>query len=249
MDWVKTFYSKQNEWFGIYLGKIEESHHKRAWLVQEFGQLNAAVNILELGAGGGQTAAAIANLGHNVTMIELLPDSVECARAFAAQVKNGSLTVVEGDFYETDFEPVFDLICYFDSFGIGSDDDQKRLLGRINSWLKPGGKVIIEIGSTWFWARVAGKEIDLGGAMRSYDFDCNGSRLIDKWWLPENPDEVYFQSLRCYTPADLEMLLSDSKLKLLEIMPAGTIDFEIMEFVEQAELENAMTYFVLLEKY
>jgi hypothetical protein len=138
---------------------------------------------------------------------------------------------------------------YFDSFGIGSDDDQKRLLGRINSWLKPGGKVIIEIGSTWFWARAAGKEIDLGGAMRSYDFDCNGSRLIDKWWLPENPDEVYFQSLRCYTPADLEMLLSDSKLKLLEIMPAGTIDFEIMEFVEQADLENAMTYFVLLEKH
>jgi SAM-dependent methyltransferase len=249
MDWVKEFYSKQNEWFGIYLGKIEESHHKRAWLVQEFGQLTGAASILELGAGGGQTAAAIANLGHKVTMIELLPDSVECARDFAAQVKNGSLTVVEGDFYETDFEPVFDLICYFDSFGIGSDEDQRRLLGRINSWLKPGGKVVIEIGSTWFWARAAGKEIDLGGAMRAYDFDCRGSRLIDKWWLPENPDEVYFQSLRCYTPADLEMLLIGSKLNLLEIMPAGTIDFEIMEFVEQAELENAMTYFVLLEKY
>jgi SAM-dependent methyltransferase len=249
MDWVKEFYSKQNEWFGIYLGKIEESHHKRAWLVQEFANLSTAVNILELGAGGGQTAAAIANLGHKVTMVELLVESADCARNFAAQVKNGSLEVIQGDFYETEFNPVFDLICYFDSFGIGSDLDQIRLLKRINSWLKPNGKVIIEIGSTWFWARAAGKEIDLGVAIRAYDFDYIGCRLIDKWCLEENPNEVYHQSLRCYTPADFEMLLKDSGLKLVGIKPGGTIDFEIMEFVEKSELENAMTYFVLLEKF
>ena len=128
MDWVKTFYSKQNEWFGIYLGKIEESHHKRAWLVQEFGQLRGTANVLELGAGGGQTAAAIANLGHKVTMIELLHDSVECAQNFATELKQGSLDVIEGDFYEIDFEPVFDLICYFDSFGIVRDVCQNHLL-------------------------------------------------------------------------------------------------------------------------
>jgi protein-L-isoaspartate O-methyltransferase len=77
MDWVKEFYSKQNEWFAIYLGKIDESHHKRAWLVQEMGRLKTRSKILELGAGGGQTAAAMANLGHDVTMIELLPDSAK----------------------------------------------------------------------------------------------------------------------------------------------------------------------------
>ena len=248
MEWVKEFYSKQNEWFGIYLGEIEESHHKRAWLVQEFGKLHSSVKILELGAGGGQTAAAIANLGHTVTMIELLPDSSECARDLALQVKNGSLEVIEGDFYKTDFEPEFDLICYFDSFGIGNDDDQKILLSRINSWLKPKGKVIIEIGASWFWARASGKEFDIGAAMRAYEFDCIGSRLIDKWWLPEKPEEVYSQSLRCYTPADFEMLLKGSGLKLVEILPGGTIDFEIMEFVEKSTIENAMTYFVLLDK-
>lgn len=246
MDWVREFYSKQNEWFGIYLGNIEESHHKRAWLVQELADLKSKIKILELGAGGGQTAAAMANLGHDVTMIELLHESAECAQKLARELRNGSLSVVEGDFYKYDFQPEFDLICYFDSFGIGSDDDQKILLKRIQSWLKPNGKVIIEIGATWFWARAAGKEIDLGGAMRSYDFDPIGSRLIDRWWLPENPKEVYAQSLRCYTPADLKMLLDDSGLIIKELLPGGTIDFEIMEFVEKSELENAMTYFVLL---
>jgi hypothetical protein len=44
------------------------------------------------------------------------------------------------------------------------------------------------------------------------------------------------------------MLFIDSGLKLLDILPGGTIDFEIMEFVEKSELENAMTYFVLLNK-
>jgi SAM-dependent methyltransferase len=248
MDWVKEFYSKQNEWFGVYLGKVDESHHKRAWLVQDMASIRGKANVLELGAGGGQTAAAIANLGHNVTMIELLPESVSCAEKIAAEVQQGSLKVILGDFYVTDFEPIFDVICYFDSFGIGTDSDQRMLLKRVASWLKTDGVAIIEVGATWYWARSAGIEMDLGGGMRCYGFDPVGCRLIDKWWLPENPEESYSQSLRCYTPADLEMLLEGTGLKVDEIKPGGKVDFEIMEFIEKAELNEAMTYLVRLSK-
>lgn len=248
MDWVKEFYSKQNEWFAIYLGKIDESHHKRAWLVQEMGRLKTRSKILELGAGGGQTAAAMANLGHDVTMIELLPDSAKNAVQLASDLKNGSLEVIEGDFYDVHLNGKFDLICYFDSFGIGQDDDQRRLLKRVANWLKPDGFALIEVGATWFWARAAGKIMDLGGGMRSYDFDPLASRLIDRWWLPENPVEVYAQSLRCYTPADYSLLLEGTGLKVEEIKPGGKIDFEIFEFIEKAEIQEAMTFFTLLSK-
>jgi SAM-dependent methyltransferase len=163
-------------------------------------------------------------------------------------LKNGSLEVIEGDFYDVHLNDKFDLICYFDSFGIGQDDDQRRLLKRVANWLKPDGFALIEVGATWFWARAAGKIMDLGGGMRSYDFDPLASRLIDRWWLPENPDEVYAQSLRCYTPADYNLLLEGTGLKVEEIKPGGKIDFEIFEFIEKAEIQEAMTFFTLLSK-
>jgi SAM-dependent methyltransferase len=249
MDWVKTFYSKQNEWFGVYLGPVDAPHHRRAFLIEEMGQLEQPAKILELGAGGGQTAAALANLGHEVTMIELLEESVECALELANQIWKGSIHPIQGDFYEYDFEPEFDLICYFDSFGIGEDADQRRLLKRIASWLKPQGSAIIEIGSTWHWAGPAnGFEMDLGGGMRAYSFDAENCRLIDRWWLPENPEEVYHQSLRCYTPADLKLLLEGTGLKMTKIQAGGTVDYENLKFREHASLAESMTYFVRLEK-
>jgi len=249
MDWVETFYSKQNEWFGVYLGPVEEDHHKRAWLIQEMADLIEPSRILELGAGGGQTAAAMANLGHEVTMIELLPDSVAHAKKLAVEMKKRSMHVLQGDFYKIDFEEQFDVICYFDSFGIGEDADQRQLLQRISDWLSPQGVAIIEIGATWFWSGPAnGMTMDLGGGMRSYTYDAMTCRLIDKWWLPEKPEEMYYQSLRCYTPADLQLLLENTGLQLESIKAGGRVDYEAVEFIEQAELENCMTYYVRLSK-
>ena len=249
MEWVKTFYSKQNEWFGIYLGSVNESHHKRAWLIQDFAGLNKRSAILELGAGGGQTAIALANLGHLVSMVELLPESVKNAKNLAAQNNlTEAVKIIQGDFYEVDFDEKFDVICYFDSFGIGSDMDQVLLLERISAWLTSEGIAIIEVGSTWFWSKINNTELDLGAAIRRYDFDFIGSRLIDSWYLPENPEEKYAQSLRCYTPADFELLLQNTDLFIEDLMPGGTIDLEIMEFVEKAELPDAMTYYVKLKK-
>ncbi len=247
MNWVKEFYNIQNNWFGIYLGPVGEEHHKRAWRVQEFAKLKTRVKVLELGAGGGQTAIALANLGHDVTMIELLSDSCEHARTLKSDLKNGSLRVIEGDFYQVDLAEKFDLVCYFDSFGIGTDHEQQILLKRMASWLKDNGQVIIEVGSTNFWVKAAGFEMDLGAGMRKYEFDSQECRLIDKWWLPENTSDVYYQSLRCYSPVDFKLLLEGTGLKLTDIQTGGTIDFENMEFLENADWDSAMTYYTLLE--
>ena len=90
--------------------------------------------------------------------------------------------------------------------------------------------------------------MDLGAGLRKYEFDCYESRLVDYWWLPENPDEKYFQSLRCYTPADFKLLLEKTGLVLKEIKAGGTIDFDNFEFLENSTLNEAMTYFVILSK-
>ncbi|MCH2021729.1 MAG: class I SAM-dependent methyltransferase [Saprospiraceae bacterium] len=247
MDWVKEFYTCQNEWFGVYLVDVEERHRERAKLIHKLSD-NSEKMILELGAGGGQTSIALAESGHDVTMIELLESSTNHARKLAEKMKI-NIEIINNDFYRHEFEQQYDLICYFDSFGIGNDNDQRRLLKRIYSWLKPKGCAVIEIGSSLYWGGVArGKSMDLGNCMRQYDFDANNCRLIDQWWRKAYPKNIVNQSLRCYTPADLKLLLEGTGLKLVTIHPGGKIDYEIPEFIENAPLEEAMTFYVKLTK-
>jgi len=247
MNWVKTFYTSQNDWFGIYLGAVEDSHHERAALVEAMLP-QANQKILELGAGGGQTAIALAMLGHEVTMIELLEESAKYAQLLSDKM-DVPVRVIQGDFYEENFEPIFDTVCYFDSFGIGTDADQRRLLQRIASWLKPTGKALIEVGSSTYWGGIAkGKTMDLGDGIRQYDFDVTEARLIDRWWRKSAPEEVVYQSLRCYTPADLALLLEGTGLRIVQIQAGGMVDYEAMEFIPSATIQEAMTYYALLEK-
>ena len=116
MDWVKEFYSCQNDWFGVYLTDINQSHQDRVDLI------NSAINqphskVLELGAGGGQTAVALAKQGYQVTMIELLQRSVQHAHKLN-DIHQQSVKIIQGDFYQYSTSDQFDIVCYFDSFGI-----------------------------------------------------------------------------------------------------------------------------------
>jgi SAM-dependent methyltransferase len=259
MNWVKDFYSKQNEWLGIYLGEIEEMHHQRALLLHDYIQSQpqcpepSQIRVLELGAGGGQTAVALAQFGYDITTVELLADSAQHAQALAqSHDVQANMQVLQGDFYDIEL-PLnhYQLIYYFDSFGIGSDDDQQRLLRRIAAWLdkkQAYSRTVIEIGSTSYWGATArGRSMDLGDCQRSYDFDAFESRLLDHWHRHENPQEVYSQSLRCYMPADLRLLLRTTGLQLLGAQAGGKVDYNAMNFVaHDVPLAECMTYYALM---
>jgi len=44
--------------------------------------------------------------------------------------------------YDVDIGGPFDAVCYWDGFGIGDDQDQRRLLRRIAGWLAPDGRAL-----------------------------------------------------------------------------------------------------------
>lgn len=92
MDWVEEFYAQQHKWSGVYAGGIGDVHRRRVRLMEQWsspvessssvseerasfeGRAGAAPRrVLELGAGGGQFAAAAADAGYDVTAIELIP--------------------------------------------------------------------------------------------------------------------------------------------------------------------------------
>jgi methylase of polypeptide subunit release factors len=66
VDWVREFYNREDEWAGVFRDGIDAFHRERA-LAGRRG------HVLELGCGGGQTAAAIAEVGHTVVALDLNP--------------------------------------------------------------------------------------------------------------------------------------------------------------------------------
>lgn len=244
-SWVRDFYAKQNEWAGVSRDPITDMHRRNADLVHRRtgGKIGT---VLELGAGGGQNAAALADLGYSVTAVELVPAVAENARKLALQPRKGYVTVIVDDFYEVDLSDRFDVVCYWDGFGIGSDDDQRRLLRRIAGWLLPGGFALIEVYTPWYWAKASGRETQFGGVCRRYGFDADGSRMPDTWWPVGREAEAVTQSLRCYSPADLQPLLKDTGLSLESVEPRGAYDTARDRFVEDAPLEESMQYLAKL---
>ncbi|WP_284140693.1 class I SAM-dependent methyltransferase [Virgibacillus sp. LDC-1] len=246
MNWVNNFYEKQ---FSILKdGSKITAYHKN--LVTELEkQVNKPIQtILELGAGSGELAITAAQEGYHVTAIELIPSIVKHMEEQAKQTNlNGSLTPICGDFYTVDVPASFDVVLYLDGFGVGSDQDQKRLLQRIASWLKPDGCALIDIYSPWYWIKAAGQQMKIGEAFRKYDYDSEEMRMIDTWWT-DSEEEAFYQSLRCYGPADLKLLLENTGLELVGFIPGGGLDYDTMEYHEKLPLNEAMSYRVKLMK-
>jgi SAM-dependent methyltransferase len=220
MEWVRDFYEKQYAW----------SDWKARWADLDLDEPGVAAHvavvgrmsgpgekrILELGSGVGKLAAALAHAGHTVVAIDLIEELVEHTRRLATDVHEGSLQGIAGDFYEIELDARFDVVAYFDGFGIGTDDDQRQLLRRISEWLTSEGCALIDVFSPWYWANAAGEEEFPKGSGVWYrdSFDAEGSRMVEEMWREGHEDLVVAQSLRCYSPADLRLLIAGTGLDL-----------------------------------
>ena len=245
MDWMPGFYRRQFELLDAADPlMISPLHRELAASVLQIAMPPARV--LEPGAGGGQVAAALADLGFDVVAIELLPEIAARAQELASTPRAGSMTVLQGDFYVIELSGTFDVVAYWDGFGIGSDADQRVLLGRVREWLSPGGQALIEVYTPWYWAQSAGRSMVVATSVRRYDFDGCGSRMLDTWWSVDDVAYTVTQSLRCYAPADLELLLEGTGLRLISVTPGGYYDDSTGRYETTAPMERAMSYVATL---
>ena len=247
MNWVKAFYEKQHQWGNVYSGEVEAWNRDKAKSIMLPDQ-ESPYRILELGCGGGQLAVALADLGHEVVAIDMNSDAILNARRLAATRPNAQLMLVEGDFYSFNPEEPFDVVCYFDGFGIGTDEDQRRLLHRIVTWLRKEGRAFIEVYTPWYWKRVAGTLMEWHDVSRRVEFDSTGSRMLDTWWQTGHPDDAVTQSLRCYSLGDLQSLLDGIELIRVGFLSGGSYDHETKTFHSTVRLEDAMQYMAILER-
>jgi hypothetical protein len=74
------------------------------------------------------------------------------------------------------------------------------------------------------------------------DFEVVGSRLLESLWsVSEDEAQAVTQSLRCYSPADLQLLVEGSGLVLDKIE-----SYEAEDHQKQVPLKQAMLYLAKL---
>jgi len=241
MEWTHHFYQRQNDLTGIYTGDIQDRHSQKADLIKQHHP--TAKTVLELGAGGGQMACASALAGYDVTAIELTSSLANHAQNLANQHHIKNLKLLNDDFYTVALSKKFDVITYWDGFGIGTDNDQIRLLKRCASWLKPHGLILMDIMTPWYWSQANGQTMTFGEAQRRYDFDAEMCRMLDTWWHTDSPEDKITQSLRCYSPADLRLLLQNTELQVINIAETGgAVDYATGNYSPHVDLNQAMSY-------
>lgn len=131
----------------------------------------------------------------------------------------------------------YDVVAYWNGFGTGDDKDQRRLLRRVaNEWLRPDGIAILDAFNPTWWARLSSepKFHDECKAWQQTRFDPAFSRFVDAWWPDDGSEAAIEQSIRCYSPVDLTLLLEGTGLRI--------------ESLEISELESAYSYLVVLKK-
>jgi SAM-dependent methyltransferase len=255
LEWVKDFYTQAGIWWGPDPQELGV-HETRVKTVERLCGPGLK-RILELGAGPGATAAAMADAGHSVVAIELSPTRAQYARDLAKIPRLGSLTVLEADFYNVELNRRFDIICCWETFGIGRDGDQRRLLERMaHDWLDPQGCVLMDVYNPTKPIREAGTERRLSplkgvpGSVEMINrctFDALQCRWIDEWQPVAEPDKTLAQSIRCYTPVDFKLLLEGSGLSVKHMEVDGkSLAFDDDAIITSGPLMDAWCYLVQL---
>lgn len=241
--WTESFYPQQDALTGCYTAPIHPFHTALASRVT--AQLGRPGTLLELGAGGGQFAVSAALLGHAVTALDLWAGAGEFTRRLA-RTQGVNVEVVTGSFYDAPLPRTFDAVCYWDGFGIGKDAEQRHLLTRLHDWLAPAGTGFVEVYTPWYWARHAGFTRQDEAYTQGYGFEADGCRMTDTY-TPAAGDPIT-QSLRCYSPADLRLLLAGTGLTLTGLWPGGEYDPGTRTWHPEVPLARAQSYTALLTR-
>ena len=247
MEWAKQFYKQQ-----FLLSKMEYEGMSHSYYLDEVEKVSEQFGkpfhkVLEIGAGVGYLANALASQEKDITTIELVDELV----AFAKKNSTAPVRILCGDFYEIDVPGPFDCILYIDGFGVGEDTDQLRLLKRIHHWLKDDGYALIDIYEPNYWRHIYKGQmmpVKNSSVARQYDFDENTARLSDTWWHTELDLGKWTQSLKCYTPQQIHALCQQANLDIVGYFPGGEMNFETWSYYEPASLDYCISYRIKLKK-
>ncbi len=223
---TETWYK---DWFGqdylkVYPHRDESEARRQVDFVEKNLPLKSGYRILDLGCGNGRHAIEMSNRGHNVTCLDLSAVLLNLARTKTPE-KNCCVRFVRADMRHLPFDEKFDaVVSFFTTFGYFESDEQNlATLRSIEHVLKPGGLFMQDYMNKPYVLNNlvqadsrSSTDVDVLQE-RSYDFERG--RVEKKITLKEGSDvREYFESVRLYTMAELEQLLTQTKLRLNRVL-------------------------------
>lgn len=136
---LENHLSQEHDWASRKLSVIERQVD---WIAR---QLPAGAQILDLGCGPGFYTQRLAQRGFHCTGVDFSPASVQWARE---QAKSAGLKI---DYHEQDVrqylpDTTYDFIMMtFGELNVFCVEDARALLQQCAQWLKPGGKLLLEV--------------------------------------------------------------------------------------------------------
>ena len=114
------------------------------WIVSHFG-IDSTKSIIDFGCGPGLYTSLLAKSKADVTGVDFSKRSIEYARKDADQ-KKLSITYHQDDYLEFETDKKFDLVTMiFCDYCALSPEQRKSLLTKMYRFLKPGGKVLLDV--------------------------------------------------------------------------------------------------------
>ena len=201
----------------------EQTKKEVEFLIRELG-LRPPMNVLDLACGYGRHANRLAEIGCDVTGVDLTPGFLEIARKEAEEMGvSDKVRYVLGDMRKISFKEEFDrALLLFVSFGYFTDEENLLVLKNVNRALKPGGLFCFDISNRDVSLKnlppcsMREKGDDL--MIEKYVFESTTGRLNTKRIEIRNSkreDKHFF--VRLYNPTEIRDLLERAGFSVLKI--------------------------------
>jgi cyclopropane fatty-acyl-phospholipid synthase-like methyltransferase len=215
-DWWSDFL--QREYYG---GPSERSNWERtARDVAKAIGLYPGMRVLDLGSGCGEMVLRLALQGAEAVGVEQSPTLVENCRK-AARDRGIAASFIAANMFEFEPDATFDAILSLNtSLGYGDDSQNRALIARIGSWLKPGGVLFLDL--------VTADNAEEFGVWS--DSLANGTFIVDNSY---DPEQQMMTSYPAWIAPDHETVFTATSPEVVRIYRRA----ELEEMMQAAGME------------
>ncbi len=186
----------------------------------------AGARILDAPCGFGRHSLALARRGFDVTGVDLSETELRRAKERAAAA-GLPLQLVRQDMRDMEFSGEFDLaLNLFSSIGFFTDDEDRLLLDRFCTALRPGGAFVLDTRNRDFFIHDVTPEETVRlpeGTIRVKNrMDVRTSRVQQDWWLEDQNRLLGQTDIRLYSAHELLRMLRPERWSQVELF--GRLD-------------------------